>query len=97
MKKISQDLSRFKSEMKRRWTDSHYKEDYFLKNNKTWLEGTFVRPKVTNPTGRPHKYFSELSERSKRRKTEDLRKHTELEVLTYATQSKLGKTGRKDA
>lgn len=97
MKKIKQDLSRFKSEIKRRWTDSHYKEDLFLKNNDTWLDGTFVIPKVAIRTGRPHKCFSELSERSKRRKTEDLRKHTELQVLTYATQSKLGETGKRDA
>ncbi|KAJ8716108.1 hypothetical protein PYW08_013393 [Mythimna loreyi] len=60
MKKNKQDLSRFKSVIKKRWTDSHYKEDLILKNNATWLEGTFVIPKVAIRTGRPHKCVSEL-------------------------------------
>lgn len=57
-----------------RWTDYHYKGDSFIKNNKTWNKGTFVEPKTINSTVRIHKYFCHLNERSKRRKTEELRK-----------------------
>lgn len=47
-------------------------------------------------TGRPQKSFSELCERSKRRKTEELRT-SDLHELAYATQMKLRKTGEVEA
>lgn len=46
--------------------------------------------------GRPQKSFSELCERSKRRKTEELRS-ADLNELAYATQMKLRKTGEVEA
>lgn len=49
----------------------------------------------TSP-GRPQKTFVESSERSKRRKTKDLRS-ADLETLTYATQMKLRRSGKVDA
>jgi hypothetical protein len=95
--KIKHDFSHFKSEMKRRWTNGLRKEEKFMMENKNWLEGTFTIPREMNRSGRPSKSFGESSQRSKRRKTEELRKHTELDVLTYVTRSKLGESGMKDA
>lgn len=46
--------------------------------------------------GRPQKSFSDLSERSKRRKTEELRS-SNTDELTYATQMKLRETGKVEA
>ncbi|XP_036340179.1 uncharacterized protein LOC118749491 [Rhagoletis pomonella] len=46
--------------------------------------------------GRPQKSFSDLCERSKRRKTEELRT-SDLDELAYATQMKLRKTGEVEA
>lgn len=58
-----------------------------MKNNKTELVGPFVVPKARNPTGRPHTSFlSQVEEKKK--------ENTELEVLTYATESKLRETGK---
>lgn len=94
---IKHDLSRFKSEVKSRWTKALRKEEYFLKKNEEWLQGTFNIPKIVNRPGRPSKSFEASSERTKRRKTEELRKTTNLEVLTYATQSKLADSGKRDA
>lgn len=46
--------------------------------------------------GRPQKSFSDLCERNKRRKTENLRT-SDLDVLAYATQMKLRETGEVEA
>jgi len=97
IKEIKHKFSHFKSELKLRWTTAHKKEDIFMKKNIDWLEGTFAIPKVVNRSGRPTKTFKELSERSKRRKTENLRNITDTEVLTYAAQVKLGTTGNRVA
>lgn len=97
IKTIKQDLSRFKSEMKSRWTKAVRREDYFLQRNEEWLQGTFTLPKAVGSAGRPSKLFQESSERTKRRKTEELRKETDLGMLTYATRSKLGESGKRDA
>lgn len=94
---IKHTYSHFKSELRRRWTIARKTEDKFIKQNCAWLEGTFTIPKVVNRPGRPTKTFQELCERSKRRRTEDLRSTTDTEVLTYAAQVKLGATGQRDA
>ena len=96
-KKIKKSFSRFKCEFKRRWTASHYKTDLFVVKNRDWLEGSFAILKHAIPPGRPAKSFTELCERSKRRKTESIRTSTDVEVLTHATQSKLEISGRRDA
>lgn len=95
--KIKRDISRFKLDMKIRWIKANSKEVLFRKENERWLEGTFMIPKPRSPPGRPQKLFSEASERSKRRKTEELRNTNDLDVLTYATQAKLSGHGKRDA
>ncbi|KAK5641968.1 hypothetical protein RI129_010515 [Pyrocoelia pectoralis] len=79
---LKRSLARFKSQIKQRWIKAHYKEDNFLKYNKSWLQGTFEIP---------------VCERSKRRKTEELRSTFEKDVIVHAAQVELGKSGKRDA
>lgn len=94
---IKHNFSRFKSEMKSRWAAAYNKEENFTKKNKDWLQGAVTIPKVTSRSGRPKKLFEESSERSKRRKTEELRSSVDVEVLTHAAQVKLSASGKRDA
>lgn len=96
IKQIKHNFSYLKSDLKRRWKASSYKVDKFLSKNHVWLQGTFELPKVVSRSGRPIKTFESSSERTKRRKTEELR-GADLEILTRATQSKLYSTGKRDA
>lgn len=52
---------------------------------------------VLHRPGWPTTAFSESSERTKRRKTEDLGKSVEVDVLTHATHIKLRSIGKRDA
>ncbi|CAG9570194.1 unnamed protein product [Danaus chrysippus] len=98
LNKLKRNFSHFKSEMKQRWIKSHKKEEVFLTNNHLWLEGNFEIPVTTkNRQGRPRKSFGESSERSKRRKTEEIRSNVEDGVIVHAAQVELRKSGKRDA
>lgn len=96
------DVRRIKSDLKTRFTISRYRKEFFEKQNEKWLDGKINIPKPLSPPtgsgpGRPKKLFQNLTERNKRRRTEELRKTIDLDVLTYATQSKLATEGKRDA
>lgn len=98
--KLKRSFAHFKSEIKQRWTKAHYKEDNFIKYNRSWLDGTFELPVVETlqkRPSRPSKTFEDSSERSKSRKTEQLRSNFEKEVIIHAAKVELGKSGKKDA
>lgn len=100
IEKLKRDFAHFKSDLKNRWTKAHNKEDVFLKYNHSWLEGTFAIPvaiNTSNRSGRPSKVFEELSERSKRRKTEAIRSNFDGDIIVHAAQVELRKTGKRDA
>ncbi|KAK9675099.1 hypothetical protein QE152_g40634, partial [Popillia japonica] len=61
------------------------------------LKGSFELPNVLLRSGRPSKHFEALSDRSKRRKTEQIRKEYVVEELTYATHMTMRAEGRRDA
>jgi hypothetical protein len=70
-------LTAFKTIFKKKWIEASYKSDRFLEKNKVWLDGsekvpTWVPDAEAKP-GRPTKEFHDLSDRSKRRKTQELR------------------------
>ncbi|KAL4709220.1 hypothetical protein ACJJTC_010520 [Scirpophaga incertulas] len=65
----------------------------FEENNTTWLKSTITLPSAGVSPGRPQKSFEDSSERSKRRRTEDLRSKDVVE-LTYATHMKLRHVGK---
>lgn len=90
-------FSYVKSEFKRRWMAVHKRSDLFTKKNHGWLQGIFTLPRIAKRSGRPSVCFEDLSDRSKRRKTEELRKSTDIQVLSYATQMKLHEKGKRDA
>lgn len=82
---LKRSLRYFRSEFKQRWSLAYNKEDRFLQQNAEWLVGIVRVPAfVSQIPGRPSKDFAESSERSKRRKTEDLRQQTSTEELTFA-------------
>lgn len=95
-REIKQKFSYIKSEIKRRWGIASKKEDVFLEKNSGWLQENFEIPRVIHKTGRPPKNFDGLSERSKRRKTEQLRAAVDSQMLAYATQTKLRCEGKRD-
>lgn len=89
-------LSRFISEYKQKWNKVKRNDAYFKKKEKNWLETSIAFPiniQASNG-GRPTVSFSECSDRSKRRKTENLRSKVETEQLVYATQMKLRAEGK---
>lgn len=101
-KEVKDDLqhrfSYVKSQIKQRWTKANKHLDVFMKKNQSWLDGTFEIPIETIfPQGRPPKSFDELSERSKRRKTEQIRASVSDEVIVHAAQSVLQTTGHRTA
>nr|XP_034184029.1 uncharacterized protein LOC117606105 [Osmia lignaria] len=90
-------ISHTKSQFKRRWLSARYKEDLFKKQNEKWLQGTMEILTSQSRQSQSTKSFTDLSERSKRRRTEDLRENTSVEKLIFATQSKLRTSGLVDA
>lgn len=82
-------LSHFKSEFKRKWVTANYKHDRFIRFKfALW---------TIEKLGRPSKDFGESSDRSKRRKTKDLRDTVATDELTYAAQMSQRAGGNKDA
>lgn len=96
-RELKHKISYIKSEFKRRWLKANRQQQKFLDENTDWLQGTFEIPKSSQQRGRPSKSFSESSERSKRRKTEELRQSVNREVLVHATKMSLQSSGRRDA
>ena len=90
-------IATLKTNFKQRWMLANRKMDKFRLDNNIWLQGTFEIPKSTKQPGRPVVAFEESSERSKRRKTEYLRKNANLEELSYATQSSYFLSGKRNA
>ncbi|KAH9631334.1 hypothetical protein HF086_007669 [Spodoptera exigua] len=95
---LKERFSYVKTELKKRWTKASKHDEVFLKNNRYWLEGTFEIPIESRPPqGRPPKSFEDLSERSRRRKTEEVRANLGPDVIIHAAQSVLQSTGHRDA
>lgn len=91
-------ISRFTSKFKTKWIQARRIERYFLEIHESWLRGTLsftdYSKKNAQSKGRPKLNFEDCSERSKRRKTQELReKHTE-EELVFATQMSLRMSGK---
>ena len=63
--------------------------------NESWLGGLFTIPRTI--PGRPSLPFDELSERSKRRQTEDLGKTVSPGKLKYATCASLYSSEKRNA
>lgn len=97
MNEIKRKFASVKSEIKRRWKSVRSRIDLFEKNNENWLNGVFELPKKHSKAGRPQKLFEEASERSKRRKTEQLRQSDSPNKIIYAAQMELRAQGQRHA
>lgn len=99
-----QSLSKLVYKIREKWEESSRVEARFLAKNKNWLEKYVELQKqhehaksTTKKTGRPSLYFSDSSERTKRRRTQVLREEESSDVLAYATKMKLRSEGKTDA
>lgn len=91
-------LSRFKAQFRQRWIAARYSTDIFIKKNAEWLAAAIKVPIFApDKRGRPEMSFELSSERSKRRKTEELRRNKSPEELSFAAQMSLRKVGQVDA
>lgn len=90
-------LKSFKHHYKLKWVSACYKECRFRKTNEQWLKDTISLPVWRqHKPGRPTKEFQECSDRSKRRKTENLRSEIPHDELTYAAVMSERAAGNKD-
>lgn len=96
----------FCSTVNKKWKESNRCMSTFLIKNEKWLQLEFNIPFIakneigcqpSTSRGRPSKSFFDLSERSKRRKTEYLRKTTTSEVLICAAKNTLHSEGKRAA
>lgn len=98
IKTIKQRFFTFKAKLREKWVKCHRTEEDFLKYNDSWLNGTFELPiKLLNRPGRPLKTFDTASERSKRRRTGEIRLTFEDDVIVHAAQTTLRVQGKRDA
>ncbi|XP_047491847.1 uncharacterized protein LOC125041121 [Penaeus chinensis] len=95
-----------RDEYLRRWTKARRTESRFLSQNKNWLDVTLVLDTEDDCFDQDHEKRSRRaenefdimqSERTKRRKTEELRKNCSGDQLAYAVQMKLRECGKRDA
>lgn len=86
-------INLFWYDFQRRWQKSQRKVERFLQHNSDWLEGyiIFSGPSTSssNKMGRPAKKFDESCDRSKRRKTETLRRSKSSSELLFAAKMNL--------
>lgn len=83
----------------KRWKACYRIRDRFEKLNNDWLQKSFQPPDIHLPntsSGRPKIPFSSVSEKTKRRRTELLRKSIDVNELTYAAQVSLKEHGKED-
>lgn len=97
-------FSKLFNNMRTRWQQANRTEGPFLKNNDKWLseQVSFAVPTTgkanpVNKGGRPSQEFASSSDRSKRRKTKDIRTSFTSDELAYATQMSLRSIGQLDA
>lgn len=102
-KAVRRFVSRFSSKVFSKLSDSKNVVKRFIQNNTKWLQtvetilGDLNFEPNESSIGRPSIPFAESSDRSKRRKTENLRQNFSTEELTFSAQMKLRDAGRNDA
>lgn len=103
--KLKHSLRLFCSNLSSRWQKSNRTLQNFTNNNKSWLQQVFkfsdnfanYSNKSASISSSFHiKPFNEITDRHKRRRTENLRASNSTEVLLYAAKQKLTSNGSSD-
>lgn len=94
---LTRSLKYFKTSFKERWSAARNTDKRFVENNMEWLNVSLELPTWTRKAGRPAKEFGELCDRSKRRRTKDLRHQVPVAELTYAASVSQFTSGNVDA
>lgn len=97
--KFKKVMNNFKIVYKRYWQACKSTQSLFLTKHHDWLQQTIELPcaLLAKSPGRPSKEFGECSERSKRRKTMDIRQNVPLDQLTFAAEMSNRAAGNNDA
>lgn len=102
-KYIKQELFHFIYQYKKKWQSVSRNKKRFESKYSNWLDTSVhfllqKRQRISSDSvGRPEKVFVECSDRSKRRKTQELRSNNETVELTYAAEMKLRSEGNVHA
>lgn len=94
---LKKSLQQFFKHFKAKWLLSNRDKVKFFQNNSSWLDGQCIFKKYAKSKvspGRPVKDFAESSDRSKRRKTENLRASTSVDELLFSAEMKLRSEGQ---
>lgn len=98
---LTKNLRHFKSDLKKRWSSANNTESRFLTKHEGWLDSLITIKSWSAMTlskqGRPNKSFQDLTDRSKRRKTKELRELVPVQELTYAASVSQRKSGNVEA
>lgn len=98
---IHRKLSQFNSLFKQKYEAARYIRERFISQNQSWLQTVLEFPifseNSSNVGGRPPVDFASCSERSKRRKTQNIRSTVSTSELMYAAQMNLRREGSVDA
>ena len=90
-------LLNFEKYFKRYWNTSQRTEERFLIRHAEWLKGTITLPEFgSSSSGRPQIEFKDSAERSKRRKTEEIRKQYPKEAIAFAAAMSQRAAGNND-
>jgi hypothetical protein len=104
-KHVKESLRQLIMGMKKKWKEASRCEKYFLEKFHDWLNVPFTIATVdecagspeTTSGGRPSTLWSDLSDRSKRRRTEKVRAEHGVDELAFATQMAMRSAKQLDA
>jgi hypothetical protein len=98
--KINEKLRLFCLNLYTKWNNVSRCHQRFRKNNQKWLQRDFIVDDSiveTKAVGRPYKEFNQLSNRSKRRRTQNMRAANSIDALAHASSSKFRSLQQSDA
>ncbi|XP_047134584.2 uncharacterized protein LOC124812267 [Hydra vulgaris] len=96
-------ISVLMTKFRKKYKEAAQRQDYFFKKNENWLKTSVYfqidakRAIVNKSTGRPTRSFETLSDRSKKRRTKEMRTKFSPAELSFATQMSLRSSGHSDA
>lgn len=99
--KLNNALSSLMKQFRSRWKEVHRTQEKFLSRFEEWLNFPVIfideAPKEPSTAGRVSSEWEDLSDRSKRRRTENVRSEFSAKELAYATQMSFRASGQLDA